>query len=115
MSVPLYMDHHVPMAITQELRRRGVDCVTAQEDGAARADDDRLLGRAMELGRVLCSQDDDLLAIAHSWLRTGCEFAGLVYAHQLNITIGQAVRDLELIATLFDPVDMRNRVVFIPF
>ncbi|AFY30690.1 hypothetical protein Cal7507_0188 [Calothrix sp. PCC 7507] len=34
MSVPLYMDVHVPQAITDQLRRRGVDVLTAHEDGA---------------------------------------------------------------------------------
>jgi hypothetical protein len=31
-------------------------------------------------------------------LQAGIEFAGLVYAHQFSVTIGQAVHDLELIA-----------------
>jgi len=35
MSVGLYMDHHVPRSITMGLRVRGVDVVTAYEDGAA--------------------------------------------------------------------------------
>jgi hypothetical protein len=32
----LYMDVHVKAAITAGLRRRGIDVVTAQEDGGAR-------------------------------------------------------------------------------
>ena len=35
--------------------------MTAQEDNTARLPDPLLLDRAMELGRVLFSQDDDLL------------------------------------------------------
>jgi len=35
-SVKLYMDVHVRRAITVGLRLRGVDALTAQEDGAAR-------------------------------------------------------------------------------
>ncbi len=33
MTIALYMDHHVPKAITVALRSRGVDVVTAYEDG----------------------------------------------------------------------------------
>lgn len=33
--VALYMDVHVKQAITLGLRRRGVDALTAQEDGTA--------------------------------------------------------------------------------
>src|SRR5262245_63467155 len=89
------MDHHVPSAITAGVRRRGVDVRTALEDEAALFDDNALLARATLLGRVLFSQDEDLLAIAHQWLLAGRDFAGVAYAHQLSISIGQAVRDLE--------------------
>ncbi len=108
------MDHHVSAAITEGLRKRGVDVITAHEDGAARLDDDRLLSRATEPDRVLFSQDQDLLVIAHRRMAAGVEFAGLIYAHQLNITVGRAVRDLELLATLLDADDLRNHIEFIP-
>jgi hypothetical protein len=109
------MDHHVPAAITAGLRQRGVDVLTCHEDGKAREKDDRLLERATELGRTLFTLDDVFLAIAHQWLQDGREFASLVYAHQLGITLGQAVRDLELISRALEPADMRNRLEFIPF
>ena len=34
MAIALYMDHHVPRAITHGLRLRGVDVLTAFEDEA---------------------------------------------------------------------------------
>jgi hypothetical protein len=113
--VPLYMDHHVPSAITAGLRTRGVDVLTAGEDGSATLADDLLLDRATSLGRVLFSQDEDLLAIAQQRLQTARDFAGVVYAHQLAISIGQAIRDLELIAKVLDPENMRNRVEYLPY
>jgi len=88
MTIKLYVDVHVRRAVTTGLRLRGVDVLTAQEDGAAEFDDPRLLDRARELGRVLFTQDDDLLKEAARRQETGEEFAGLIYAHQLNITIG---------------------------
>ena len=42
------------------------------------------------------------------------DFAGMVYGHQLRVTIGGAVHDVALIATLISLVDMRNRVEFLP-
>jgi hypothetical protein len=98
------MNHHVPAAISEGLRRQSVDVVTAFEDGAASWDDEKLLARITQLGRVLFSQDEDLLSVS-----------GLVYAHQQQITIGQAVKDLELIAKALEPEDMHNRIEFIPF
>ena len=61
MAITLYMNQHVPRAITIGLRLRGVDVLTAYEDGASEMDDAALLDRAGELGRVLFTQDDDLL------------------------------------------------------
>ena len=60
----LYMNQHVPRAITEGLRLRGIDVITAYEDGASDMGDPELLDRAAELGRVLFTQDDDLLAEA---------------------------------------------------
>jgi hypothetical protein len=64
---------------------------------------------------VLFSQDEDLLAIAQQRLAAAQDFGGVVYAHQLAISIGQAVRDLELLAKVLDPEEMRNRVGYLPF
>jgi hypothetical protein len=115
MTLSLYMDHHVPSAVTTGLRQRDVDVLTAAEDGADTHDDPALLDRATSLGRVLFSQDKDLLEITHQWLLDGRDFAGLVYAHQLSISVGQAIRDLELIAKVLEPDDIRNRVEYIPY
>src|SRR5262245_3891077 len=98
MPVPLYMDQHVPRAITLGLRLRGVDVITALEDGAAEFPDPELLDRATALGRVLFTRDDDLLVEAAIRQRDGLPFAGVVYAHQLHVSIGQCVSDLEVIA-----------------
>ena len=98
MSLGLYMDVHVPAAITRALVLRNVDVLTAQLDGTTRLDDAALLDRATALGRVLFSQDDDLLAEATRRQRSGQHFGGVIYAHQLGITIGKAVNDLEILA-----------------
>jgi hypothetical protein len=108
------MDHHVHSAITQGLRRKGIDCLTAEEDGTKRLADDLLLQRATELGRIMFSQDDDLLAIASDWIKSSRPFSGLIFGHQLSVTVGQAVSDLELIAQVLSPEEMRNQVFWIP-
>jgi predicted nuclease of predicted toxin-antitoxin system len=115
MSVPLYMDHHVNGAITGGLRNRGVDVITCAEDGTARSQDEEILERATQLGRPVFTHDDDFLVLADEWLRNGREFAGLIYAQQLEITIGQAIRDLELIAKVLEPPEMKNRIEFLPY
>ena len=114
MSVRLYTDVHVPFAITAELKIRRVDVLTAQIDNATRLDDSPLLERATELGRILFSQDKDLLKVATQRQRTSIAFAGVIYAHQLRVSIGRCVEDLELIAKATDLEEWRNRVEFLP-
>jgi predicted nuclease of predicted toxin-antitoxin system len=108
------MDVHVPAAITVELRRRGVDVVTAQEDAADQLADPDLLDRARARGRVLFTRDDDFLREGARRQRTGQPLAGIVYAHQLRVSIGQCIDDLELIAKIDEPADWANRVEYLP-
>jgi len=113
-SVGLYMDVHVPAAITRGLLLRGVDVLTAQIDGTTELEDPELLDRATELGRVLFSQDEDLLVEATRRQRSGQPFASLVYAHQLGVMIGTAIRDLHLLAEGGEMEDFFNRIEFLP-
>jgi hypothetical protein len=115
MGVALYMDVHVPAAITRELRRRDVDVLTAQEDDQEATPYEQLLRRATELGRVLFTQDVRFRARAEDWQRESREFAGLVFGPQLGGTIGQYVEDLELIAKGSEEDEWRNIVQFLPF
>jgi predicted nuclease of predicted toxin-antitoxin system len=108
------MDEHVPRAVAVALRLRSIDILTAQEDGAAQLDDDLLLQRATELGRVLVSQDEDLPREGTRRLREGEEFRGVVYAHQLRVTIGQMVEDLEPIATATSSEEWHGRIEYLP-
>lgn len=115
MAVLLYMDVHLPRSVTDALRRRGVDVLTSHDDGTTQWEDGRLLARATELQRVLVTQDEDLLAIAHVLQAQGEPFGGVIYSHQLDASIGDLVRDLELIALCATPEDHQNKVVYIPF
>ena len=67
--ISIYMNQHVPRAITEGLRLRGVDVLTAFEDEAGEMGDTELLDRATKLGRVLFTQDDDLLSEAATRLK----------------------------------------------
>ncbi|MEG4172769.1 MULTISPECIES: DUF5615 family PIN-like protein [unclassified Microcoleus] len=115
MAIALYMDVHIPQAITEQLRRRGVDVLTAIEDGGTELPDDELLERATQLGRVLFTQDIRFRAMAQDWQRQEKQFAGLIFGHQLGGTIGQFVKDLEVIALTSDSDEWMNAVEYIPF
>ncbi|HEV2295157.1 MAG TPA: DUF5615 family PIN-like protein [Tepidisphaeraceae bacterium] len=108
------MDVHVHSAITTELTKRGIDVVRAQDDGAGELDDSELLDRAAALGRVLFSHDADLLREAALQQRNAISFSGVIYAHELKVTIGQCVKGLELICGVYEPAEAANRLFRLP-
>jgi len=114
MSLALYMDVHVPMAITEALRRKGLDILRSQDDGATRLNDALLLQRATDLKRVLFSQDQGFPKITSEWQRQRRPFSGVVYAPQQAVSLGKLADDLELILTCCEPEELQDRVVYLP-
>ena len=108
------MDEHIHKGITDGLRQRGVDVLTVQEDGRTGTPDPLILDRATELQRVIFTQDQDFLAEANRRQVEGMSFAGVIYAHQRLVTIGDSIRDLEIIAKASDLEDLANRVQYLP-
>lgn len=115
MAVTLYMDVHVPQAITEQLRRRGVDVLTAIQDGWEEKEDHELLEHVRELGCLIFTQDIRFKALAEDWQREGKVFAGLLFGHQLGGTIGQYVQDLEMIAKASQIADWLNTIEHLPY
>jgi hypothetical protein len=91
-----------------------VEVITAYEDQTHEISDAELLDRATAVGRVLFSQDDDLLAEVTQRQRTGVTFGGVIYAHQADVSIGQCVQDLEVIAAAGSEADVADRVLYLP-
>jgi hypothetical protein len=114
MPVAFYMDVHIPAAITEQLRVRGVDVVTAVEERTNLLTDPELLMTATQAGRVVFTHDHGFRALAEQWQREGRAFAGLLFGPAEGVSIGQYVRDLELIAKASEPSEWRNVVDYLP-
>ena len=91
-----------------------MDVLTAQENGARELEDAALLDRATTLGRVMFTRDDDLLREGALRQKRGEAFTGIIYAHQLDVSIGQCVIDLELVAKASDSDEWMNRLEYLP-
>ena len=114
MAVSQFFDVHVDHAIVGQLRLRQVDVLTAQEDGADRLADELLLDHASRLGRPVVTHDMRFHAMAENWQIHGRQFCGLIFAHPMQVSIGQCVRDLELIAKATEPQDWASAVTRLP-
>ncbi len=102
------MDEHVPTAISQGLRHRGVDVLTTQEAGLLSVSDEEHLKFAAETGRVIFTQDADFLRL-HA---AGFTHQGIAYAPQ-QTPVSNIVRGLMLIFDLFSQEEMVNHVEFL--
>jgi len=107
------MDEHVHRAVTRALRARGIDVVTAQEDGKEGSSDAELLERSTELGRVLFTQDSDFLVEGARRQRAGVPFGGIIYGRQ-DFTVRRCIDSLELIAATHEAEEYENRVEYLP-
>jgi predicted nuclease of predicted toxin-antitoxin system len=114
MSLALYMDENVHRAITNGLRLRGVDVLTVQEDKLIGFPDPKILDRSTELERVLFTQDNDFLAEANRRQVEEIVFFGVIYAHKLKVSVGDCIRELEIIAKAANPQELANRVQYLP-
>jgi hypothetical protein len=109
----ILLDVHVPIAVAESLRRRGIDVTTAQEEGIALLDDESLLAQATMQGRVLATQDADFLEIISRWRAIGRDSGGVIFARQ-GISIGILIEGLELCLYGLSGDELRNQVVFLP-
>ncbi len=114
MAVALFFDVHVDGAIASQLRQRQVDVLTAQEAGTQRYADELLLMHASQLARPLVTHDIRFHAMAEEWQLQGRPFCGIIFGHPLQVSIGQCVRDLEIIAKATDPADWMSAILRLP-
>ena len=114
MSLSFYFDHNMETAVSDALRDRGIDVLSAIEDDFDRAPDELVLERADALLRVLVTHDRDYLRLAAERLSDGRPFNGVVFCHQSRVTVGMMVSELELVARAMTSDDIRNTVVWIP-
>jgi hypothetical protein len=85
-QIRFYLDEHIPNAVAQGLRRRGVDVLTVQEAGRSGLSDREQLAFALSEQRMVITMDSDFLILA----RHGITHAGIAYAGP-NRSIGEMI------------------------
>lgn len=102
------MDEHVPKAVVDGMRLRGVEVLTTQGAGMCSATDIEQLTFAEKNNMVFFTQDADFLRIHDG----GVQHSGIVYAPQ-QTPIGAMVHGLILVCHVLETGDMLNHVEFI--
>lgn len=112
MTLRLYADECVDARIVAGLRRRGVDIMTAADEGLLGANDETHLDRASAVGRVVVSNDQDFLRLAHQLAEGGAGHPGLLFILP-RTPIGDAVRSIALVSQAKTPEDLQNWIEWI--
>lgn len=109
-DVKFYFDENVEIAVCKQLKKTGIDAVSARELGLLGYPDALHLQKAHELGRVLCTYDTDFIVLASN----GTPHSGILFAPERSMLIGHWVRDLHTIHEEFTAEQLENLVLYLP-
>lgn len=87
-GIRFYLDENVPIAVSTQLRRRGIEAATVRDLDLLGDSDLNHLERATAMGYVLCTHDADYVEMAAQ----GATHAGIVFGQQHKHGIGDWVR-----------------------
>jgi predicted nuclease of predicted toxin-antitoxin system len=113
MTVEIYTDESVPVAVAAGLNRRGVTAISARDAGNLGLSDEEQLIYAITNGLVLFTHDTDFFQLAYRHSQSPQPHCGVIYAHQDKLSIGECIRRLKEIADLYEPSDFRNHIEFL--
>ena len=109
----IYCDENIESAIVEGLRRRGIEVISMRDTGDLGKSDEYHLECASELGSVILTHDVDFLKIAHQWHQEGKEHKGILYAHPLDLSLGECIRKVELVTQALAEKEMGNHIEFL--
>ena len=108
MSIKIYADESVNVAIVEGLKRRGVKAFSAKDLGKLGLTDEEQLQTAILNQAVIFTHDVDFLKMALT--KRHC---GIIYIHQQKLTIGDCIRKLKLITETKTQQEMANQIIFL--
>ncbi len=102
----LYTDNDVHGDLVKALRRAGWDVVRGVDTFPENTLDPEHFEKAAELGRVLVTNDQPLVDIAHQWLKEGRLFKGMItwpQEHYARMSFGDILRKFDELADKEEP------------
>src|SRR5437870_235369 len=112
----LLSDEDIPGAIVRGLRQRqaSIDIVRVQEVALMNTPDPDVLEWAAREGRLVITRDRNTMTrFAYDRVSQGLPMPG-VFVIPEDMPIGNAIKELDLIALASGPDDRRDQVIFLP-
>lgn len=108
-NLRFYLDEQLDVEIARQLVRRGIDVLTVRDLRSFGESDTQQLNRAIQMGRVICTNDRHFIQLASA----GIEHCGIVFGQQEKHYIGTWVRHLARMHEKFSSDDLLNHVEFL--
>ena len=109
MEVKYYLDENIAKSVLKGLRRKGIDTVSVTDVGMRTKSDIEHIQKALELGRVIVTFDNDFLKLNNE----GVTHAGIAFFQDSYTSVDDMIRDLELLYQVMDAEDMFNHVEYL--
>ncbi len=107
-----HLDEHVPDAIADGLRYRGIDVTTTNEAGLLGAPDHEHLSYGRTESRVVVTYDRDFAALHSTSVQR--PHRGIVYRPpKAGLSIGEVVRGLHLYWELLPPAEFEDPLLYL--
>jgi predicted nuclease of predicted toxin-antitoxin system len=108
-DIRFQLDEHMQSAIAVQLRRRGIDILTADEALLRGAADTAYFAYSLETGRVLVSFDRHFAQLHNRQIG----HAGVVYFPRGNRSVGEVVEALLLVREVYTADEMLGRLEYL--
>jgi len=108
-EVKYYLDENIAKSVLKGLGRKGIDAVLVTDVGMRTKSDIEHIQKALELERVIVTFDNDFLKLNNE----GITHAGIAFFQDSYTSVGDMIRDLELLYQVMDAEDMFNHVEYL--
>jgi len=108
--IRIYTNESVNVAVTEGLRRRGVNAISAKDVGNLGLTDEDQLKYALKEKLVIFTHDDDFLSLVR---KSKLEHGGIIYVHQQRLSIGEYIRRIKFLVETRSLNEMMNRIQFL--
>jgi predicted nuclease of predicted toxin-antitoxin system len=108
-ELKFYLDENIDKAVTEQLIRWGIDAVSVHTLEVLGDADINHLQRAAQMGRTLCTHDQDFTRLATETT----DHAGIVFAQQFQASVGGWVRALRALHARMNAEEARGQLIFL--
>ncbi len=109
-KIRVYLDENISFAVSEGLKRRGIDAFSAKDANTLGFSDKQQLDFSISQKATLVTTDVDFLRMLQ---KNNIEHYGIIYFEQEKYGVGDIIRKIEELVTILEPENFRNHIEFL--